>query len=212
MEVCFTTLFVRSLEFILYTLTRIQKQGGFLFLTVKASSGHQGELFRGWDLKLWFLPVVMYGCESWTIKKAEHRRIDAFEPWCLRRVLRVPWTARRSNQSIKGNQFWVFIGRTVAKAEAPTLWPPDVKNWLIGKDPDAGKDWRQEEKGTTEDEMIGWHHRLSGHEFEQALGVGDGQGSLACCSPWGCKALDRIEQLNWTEVNWDSWRRKPPCS
>ena len=87
----------------------------------------------------------------------------------------------------KGNQFWIFIGRTDAEAEPPILWPPDAKNWLIGKDSDAGKDWRQEEKGTTEDEMVGWHHQLNRHEFEQALEVGDGQESLACCSPWGCK-------------------------
>ena len=87
----------------------------------------------------------------------------------------------------KGNQSWIFIGRTDAKAEAPILWAPDVKNWLIGKDPDAGKDWRQKEKGTIEDEMVGWHHSLDGHEFKQALGVGDGQGSLACCSPRGRK-------------------------
>ena len=85
----------------------------------------------------------------------------------------------------KGNQFWIFIGRTDAETEAPILWPPDVKNWLINKDPDAGKDWRQEEKGTTEDEMIGWHHLLDGHEFEQTPGLGDGQGSLACCGPRG---------------------------
>ena len=85
----------------------------------------------------------------------------------------------------KGNQSWIFIGRTDAEAETPILWPPDMKNWLVGKDPDAGKDWRQEEKGTTEDEMVRWHHQCDGHEFEQALGVGDGQGSLACCSPWG---------------------------
>ena len=89
-----------------------------------------------------------------------------------------------------GNQLWIFTGRTDAEAEAPILWPPDAKNWLIGKYPDAGKDWRQEEKGTTEDEMVGWHHWLNGHEFEQALGVGDGQGSLACFSPWGCKESD----------------------
>ena len=101
----------------------------------------------------------------------------------------------------KGNQSWIFI-RTDAEAEAPILWPPDAKKWLIGKDPDAGKDWGQKEKGTTEDEMVGWHHRLDGHEFEQALGVGDAQGSLACCSPWGCKQLDTSEQLNWT-----SWKR-----
>ena len=87
----------------------------------------------------------------------------------------------------KGNQSWIFIGRTDAEAETPILWPPDVKNWLIGKDLDAGKDWRQEEKGTTEDEMVGWHHQLSGHEFEWTPGVGDGQRGLVCCSPWGCK-------------------------
>ena len=91
-------------------------------------------------------PVVMYGCESWTMKKAEHRRIDAFELWCLRRLLRVPWTARRSNQSIlkKGDQSWVFFGRNDAKAETPILWPPHAKSWLIGKDSDAGRDWGQE--------------------------------------------------------------------
>ena len=95
----------------------------------------------------------------------------------------------------------IFIGRTDAEVEAPILWPPDAKNWLIGKDPDAGKDWRQEEKGTTEDEMVWWCHWLNGHEFQQALGVGDGQGGLACCSPWGCKESNTIEQLNWTELN-----------
>ena len=98
----------------------------------------------------------------------------------------------------KGNQSWIFIGRTDAEAETPILWLPDAKNQLIGKDPDVGKDWRQEEKGTTEDEMVGWHHRLSGHEFKQALGDGDGQGSLACCSPWGCKELDTTKRLNST--------------
>ena len=99
------------------------------------------------------------------------------------------------NQS-KGNQSWISIGRTDTEAETPVLWPPDVKNLLIGKDSDAWKDWRWEEKGTTEDEMVGWHHLLDGHEFEQAPGVGDGQGSLACCSPWGCKEADTTERLN----------------
>ena len=99
----------------------------------------------------------------------------------------------------KGNQSWLFIGRTDVEAETPILWPPDIKNRLIGKDPDAGKDWRQEEKGTTEDETVGWHHRLDGREFEQAPGVGDGQESLACCSPWSHKELDMTERLNWTE-------------
>ena len=133
--------------------------------------------------------IVMYGCESWSIKKAERWRNDAFELWCLRRLLRVPWTARRSNQSNpKRNQSWIFIGRT--EAECPILWPPDVKGQLTGKDSDAGKDWRQEEKGTTEDEMVGWHHWLNGHEFEQTPGVSEGQGGLAFCSPWGHKVLD----------------------
>ena len=99
----------------------------------------------------------------------------------------------------KGNQSWIFIGRTDAEVETPVLWPPDVKNWLIWKDPDSGKDWRQEEKGTTEDEMAGWHHGCSGHEFEQAPGVDDGQGGLACCSPWGRKDLNTTKWLNWTE-------------
>ena len=100
----------------------------------------------------------------------------------------------------KWNQSWVFIRRTDAEAETPILWPPDANRWLIGKDPDTGKDWRQEEKGTTENEMAGCHHWLNGHEFEQAPGAANGQGSLACCSPWGCKESDVIEQLNWTEA------------
>ena len=99
----------------------------------------------------------------------------------------------------KGNQSWIFNGRTDVEAETPIFWPPDVKNWLIGKDPNAGKDWRQEEQETTEDEMVGWHHWLHGHEFEQAPGVGDGQGSLVCCSPWCCKELDMTEWLNWSD-------------
>ena len=100
----------------------------------------------------------------------------------------------------KGNLSWILIGRTDAEAETPILWLPDVNNWLIGRDLDAGKDWRQEEKGTTEDEMVGWHHWLYGHEFEQALGIGDGQGSLVCCSPWGFKESDTTEWLNWRYV------------
>ena len=108
--------------------------------------------------------------------------------------------ARRSNQSIsfdpKENQSWIFIGRT--DVEALILWPPDVENWLLRKDPEAGKDWRQEKTGTTEDEEVGWHHQLDGHELDQALGIGDGQGSLACCSSWGHKESDMTEWLNWT--------------
>ena len=100
----------------------------------------------------------------------------------------------------KGNQSQRFIGKADAEAETPISWPPDAKSWLIEKDPDAGKDWRWEEKGMTEDEMIGWHHRLDGHEFEQALGVGDGQRTLVCCSPWGRKESDMTEQVKWTEI------------
>ena len=112
-------------------------------------------------------PVVMYGCERWTIKKAEQWRISGFELWCWRRLLRVPLDCKIKPVNPKRNQSWIFGGRT--EAEAPILWPPDVKSQLIGKDPDAGKDWRQEEKGMTEDETVGWHHWLDGPEFEQAL-------------------------------------------
>ena len=97
----------------------------------------------------------------------------------------------------KGDQSWMFIGRTDAEAETPVLWPPHAKSWLIGKDPDAGRDWGHEEKGTTEDEMAGWHHWLDGPESEWTPGVGDGQGGLACCDSWGSKELDTTEQLNW---------------
>ena len=141
----------------------------------------------------------MYGCESWTIKKAEHWRTDAFELWFSKRLLRVPWTLKEIKPvNPKGIQSLIFIGKTDAEAETPVLWPPDVKNWLTGKDPDAGKDWRQEEKGTTEDEMVRRHHRLDGHEFEQGLGVGDGQGGLVCCSPFVRKQLDMMS--DWTEL------------
>ena len=114
------------------------------------------------------------------------------------------WSYKQWNNVLtrqdKGDQSWVFIGRTDVEAETPIFWPPDAKSWLIGKDPDAGDDWRREEKGTTEDEIVGWHHWLDGREFEQSLGVGDGQGGLVCCRPWGRKELDTTEWLNWTEA------------
>ena len=116
---------------------------------------------------------------------AEHQRIDTFKLWCWRRFLRVTWTARRSNLSILKEINTIFIGRTDAEAETPILCPLDVKSWFTGKDPDAGKDWGQEEKGATEDEMVGWHHGLNGRGFEQTPGDSEGQESLACCSPWG---------------------------
>jgi len=149
-------------------------------------------------VKAMVFPVVMYGCESWTIKKAERQRIDAFELWCWRKLLRVPWTARRSNQPIlKEISAGCSLEGLMLRLEAPLLWPPDAKSWLIWKDPDAGKDWGQEEKGMTEDEMVGWHHWLNGHGFGWTPGVGDGQGGLACYGSRGCKESDTTEQLIW---------------
>ena len=117
-------------------------------------------------VKAMVFPVVMYGCKSWTIKNADCRRIDAFELWCWRRLLRVPWDCKEIQPvHPKGDQSWVFTGGTDAEAETPIIWPSDAEIWLIWKDPDAGKDWEQEEKGTTEDEMVRWHHQLNGHGF-----------------------------------------------
>ena len=132
----------------------------------------------------------------------DHKEGWAPKNWCFWTVVlektleRVPWTARRSNQSILKD----INPEHSLEAEAPILWSSDVKSPLIRKEPDAGKDWRQEEKGTTEDEIVGWHHRLNGHEIEQAPGNSEGQGSLACCSPWGRKESDKTERLNWTEL------------
>ena len=132
--------------------------------------------------------------ESWGLKN-----------WCfwtvvLEKTLESPLDCKEIQPvHPKGDQSWVFIGRTDVEAESPILWPPDVKNWLAGKDPDAGKDWRPEENETTEDEMVGWHHRLNGHGFGWTPGVGDGQGGLVCCGSWGCKESDTTEPLNWTE-------------
>ena len=141
-------------------------------------------------------PVIMYGCESWTMKKAERWRIDAFELWCWRKLLKVLWTLKINPVNPKGNQSWIFIGRTDTEAETPILCPPDIKSQLIRKDPDAGKDWRQEEKGIKENNMVGWHHRLNGHEFGQTHGDGEEQGGLVCYSPWGLKESDTTEWLN----------------
>ena len=133
----------------------------------------------------------------------DHKGVWMLKNWCfwtvvLEKTLESPVDYKEIKPvHPKENQPWIFIGRTDAEAKAPILWPPDGKNWLLGKAPDSGKDWRQEEKGTTEDEMVGWHHWLNGHEFEQAPGDGDGQGSLVCCSPWGWKESDTTEWLNW---------------
>ena len=140
----------------------------------------------------------MYQCESWTIKEAEHHRIDAFELQCWRRLFESPLDIREIKPvSLKGNQPWIFTGRTDAEAEALVLWPPDGKSQLIGKDPDAGKVWGQEEKRATEDEMVGWPYRLNRQEFEQTPVGSEGWGSLVCCSPWAHKESDMSEWLNW---------------
>ena len=135
------------------------------------------------------------------VGELDHKEGWVLKNWCfqtvvLEKTLESPLDCKKIKPgNPKGNQFWIFIGGTDAKAETSVLWAPDAKSWLIGKDPDAGKDWGQEEKGTTEDEMVGWHHWLNGCEFEQTLG-GGGQWSLACCSPWGCKDSGTAKQLN----------------
>ena len=153
-------------------------------------------------VKSFVSPVVMYGCgrvdykESWVLKN------HCFWTVMLGKTLESPLDCKEikpvhSNR----NQSWIFIGRTDAEAEAPILRPPDVKNWLIWKDPDAWKDWGQEEKGMTEDEIVGCHHQLDGCKFEEGLGVVDGQGGLSCCSPWSCKESDMTQWLNWTDLS-----------
>ena len=149
-------------------------------------------------VKAMVFPVVMW--------ELDHKESWAPKNWCfwtvvLEKTLESPLDCKEIQPvNPKGNQSWIFIGRTDAEAQVPTLWPPDAKNWLTGKDSDAGKDRRQEEKGMTEDEMVRWHHWLNEDEIEQALGIGDGQGSLVCCSSWAHKESDTTEWLNWTEV------------
>ena len=145
-------------------------------------------------------PVVLYGCESWTVKKAECYRIGAVWTVVLQKTLDNSLDCKKIQPvHPKGDQSWVFTGRTDVEAETPILWSTDAKIWLIGKDTDAGEDWMQEEKGTTEDEMVGWHHRLNAYGFGWTPGVGHGQGGLVCCGSWDHKVSDTIEQLNWTE-------------
>ena len=160
-------------------------------------------------------PVVMCGCESWTIKRGWAPNNWCFWTVVLQKTLESALNSKKIQPvHRKGDQSWVFIGRTDVEAETPILWPPDPKSWLVWKDPDAGKVWGQEEKGTTENGMVGWHHRLNGHGFGWTPGVGDGQGGLACCSPWGCKEWDMTEGLNWIKFKsiqeirerYGSWR------
>ena len=157
-------------------------------ITLSTGSSSQSYGFSSSHVWMWELNYK----ESWASKN-----------WCfwtvvLEKALESPLDCKEIQAvHTKGNQSWIFIGRTGVEDETSNLWPPDVKN--IWKDPDAGNDWRWEEKGRTEDEMLGWHHWLNGHEFEYAPGVGNGQGSLVCCSPWGCKESDTTEWLKWTE-------------
>ena len=152
-------------------------------------------------VKAMVFSVVMYRCESWNVKKAECWRIDAFELWFWRRLSRVPWTARRSNQSIlKEISPGIFFGRNNAKAETPVLWPPLAKSWLIGKGSDAGRHWGQEEKEMAEDEMAGWHHWLNGHEFAWTLEVGNGQGAWHAAIHGVAESWTWLS--NWTELKW----------
>ena len=146
-------------------------------------------------VKAMVFPIVIYGCEIWTVKNAKCLKNQSFWAVVLEKTLEGPLDCKEIKPvNHKGNQSWTFIGMTDTEGEAPILWPSNEKGWLIRKDPDAGKDWRHEDKGMTEDEMVGWHYWLNGHEF--ALGVGVGQGSLACCCPLGCKESDMTEQLN----------------
>ena len=160
----------------------------YITLSTKVQSS-QGYGFSSGHVWMWELDYK----ESWVLKN-----------WCFWTIMEKTLESPLDCKEIqpvhpKGDQSWVFIGRTNVEDETPILWPPDVKNWLIGKDPDAGKDWRQEEKGTTEDGLVGWHHLLYGHEFEHAPGVGDGHGGLVCCSPWGSQRVrhDWVTELNW---------------
>ena len=152
------------------------------------------------------LSIQIYSSSHVWMWELDHKESWAPKNWCfwtvvLEKTLESPLDCKKIKPiNPKGNQSWVFIGRTDGEAETPILWPPDAKSWLIWKDPDDGKDWRQEEKGMKKDEMVGWHYQLYGREFEQAPGVGDGQGSLVYCSPWGLKEWDTTEQLNWAEL------------
>ena len=152
-------------------------------------------------VKVVVFPVVVCGCE-WELDYKESWVLKNWWFWTvvLEKTVESLLDCKKIQPVHRKDQSWVFIGRTDVEGETPVLWPPGAKSWLIGKDPDAGKDWRWEEKGTTEDEMVGWHHRLHGYGFGWTLAVGDGLGGLACCGSWGHKELDMTERLNWTEI------------
>ena len=164
--------------------------------------------WRTYGTSLYYPYSVFYHDIIKSFKVVKKKKKESWAPknWCfwtvvLEKILESPLDCKKIQPvHPKGDQSWVFTGRSDAEAETPILWPPDVKSWLTGKDPNAGKNWGQEEKGTTEDEMAGWHHRLHGHGFGWTPGVGDGQGGLACCGSWGRKSRTRLS--DWTELNW----------
>ena len=150
----------------------------------------------------WTTIILILLISHWTVSSLDYKESWVQKNWCfwtvvLEKILESPLDCK-DIQPVhpKGNQSWVFIERIDFEAETPIFWQPDAKSWLIGKDFDVGKDWSQEEKGTTENEMVGWHHRLDGHKFEWTLGVSDGQGGLVCCDSWGCQESDMTERLN----------------
>ena len=156
-------------------------------------------------IKVHLVKAIVFSSSHVWMWELDYKDSWALKNWCfwtvvLEKTLESPLDCKEIQPvHPKGDQSWMFIGRTDAEAETPILWPPHTKSWLIGKDSDAGKDWGQEEKGATEDEMVGWHHWLDGHGFGWTLGAGDGQEALACCGSWGCKELDTTERLNWIE-------------
>ena len=181
--------------------TGLVSSGALLLMDLGTS-----EFYRLWEEAIWTQ-------NDWLGSQGPHCKVSRFyfllaKAVVLEKTLEGPLDCKEIQPvHSKGDQPRVFFGRNDAKAETPVLWPPHVKSWLIGNDPDAGRDWGQEEEGMTEDEMAGWHHQLDGHEFEWTPGDGDGQGGLECCDSWGRKESDTTEWLNWTELNWKlSWR------
>ena len=170
------------------TIQHVKKQRHYFVYKMPSSQSYDFSNSHAW---MW----EVNDKESWVLRNWY------FWTVALEKTLKSPLDCKEIQPvNPQGNQLQIFIGRTDAEAETAILWPPDVKNWVIGKDPNAGKDWRQKQKAATEDEMVGWHCWLDGHEFQQACGVGDGQGSLACYSPWSCKESDMTEQLNWADL------------
>ena len=177
----------------------------------ETANGTANSILKSKDItlptKVCIVKAIVFLIVIW-MWELDHKEAWAPKNWCfltvlLEKTLESPLDCKEIQPvHPKGNKPWIFIGRTDAEAEAPILWPPHENSWLIGKDPDAGRDWGQEEKGMIEDEMAGWHHWLDGRESQWTPGVGDGQGGLACCDSWGCKESDTTERLNWTELNW----------